>query len=66
MQEEILIQVLKHILKNPYMGCCMCLRKEVIDKAIPFPNKIPMHDQYLGLVAELLGKQNFMKTFVVV
>lgn len=50
---------LKHILKNPYMGCCMCLRKEVIDKAIPFPNKIPMHDQYLGLVAELLGKTKF-------
>lgn len=39
----------------------MCLRKEVIEKALPFPDKLPMHDQYLGLVGELMGKNKLYK-----
>ena len=36
-------------------------KKEVIEKALPFPDKLPMHDQYLGLVGELMGKNKLYK-----
>lgn len=48
--------LLQNILRNSYMGCCMAFRKEIRDKALPFPKNLPMHDQWLGLVAEKYGK----------
>lgn len=48
---------LKNLIKNSYMGCCMAFRKEILDMCIPFPDKIPMHDQWIGLVAERCGAQ---------
>lgn len=39
-------------LKNTYTGCCMAFRRELLSKALPFPKNLPMHDQWLGLVAE--------------
>lgn len=39
-------------LKNTYTGCCMAFRRELLEKALPFPKGLPMHDQWLGLMAE--------------
>jgi glycosyltransferase involved in cell wall biosynthesis len=41
------------LLKNAYMGCCMAFRRQVINKAMPFPPKLPMHDLWIGLIAEI-------------
>lgn len=38
--------------KNSFTGCCMAFRRNVLEKALPFPENLPMHDQWLGLVAE--------------
>ena len=38
--------------KNTFTGCCMAFRRNILDKALPFPKNLPMHDQWLGLVAE--------------
>ena len=38
--------------RNSFTGCCLAFRKNVLEKALPFPKKLPMHDQWLGLVAE--------------
>lgn len=38
--------------KNSFTGCCMAFRRNVLDKALPFPKNLPMHDQWLGIVAE--------------
>lgn len=38
--------------KNTFTGCCIALRRSVLGKALPFPKNLPMHDQWLGLVAE--------------
>ena len=38
--------------KNTFTGCCMAFRRNVLEKALPFPKNLPMHDQWLGLVAE--------------
>ena len=44
-----------NFLKNSYMGCCMAFRKELVREFLPFPEQIPMHDQWIGLVAERCG-----------
>lgn len=38
--------------KNCYTGNCMAFRRNVLERALPFPRNLPMHDQWLGLVAE--------------
>lgn len=45
--------LLKNILQNSYVGCCMAFNKVVLSKILPFPRNIPMHDLWIGLVAEL-------------
>lgn len=60
-KRNVRLGIKENLLKNSYIGCCMCLRKEVIEKALPFPDKLPMHDQYLGLVGELIGKNKLYK-----
>ncbi len=44
--------LLKNLVKSSYIGCCMAFRREVLTKALPFPDSIPLHDQWIGLVAE--------------
>lgn len=51
---------LRNIIKNSYMGCCMAFTKEIAEKALPFPENIPMHDQWIGLTAEKCGKVSFL------
>ncbi len=42
----------QNIIKNTYIGCCMAFRKEMVQAILPFPEKIPMHDQWIALIAE--------------
>lgn len=46
---------LRNIIKNSYMGCCMAFERRLLDFALPFPDGLPMHDQWLGLTAEKCG-----------
>lgn len=45
--------LLRNLIRNSYMGCCMAFRRRVLNKALPFPKDIPMHDVWIGLVAEM-------------
>ncbi|HEY0654965.1 MAG TPA: glycosyltransferase family 2 protein [Chryseosolibacter sp.] len=45
--------LVRNLIHNSYMGCCMALRRTVLMKSLPFPKDIPMHDIWIGLVAEL-------------
>ncbi|NCD03262.1 MAG: glycosyltransferase family 2 protein [Clostridia bacterium] len=44
--------LLNNIFKNSYMGCCMAFKSEIKASILPFPNGLPMHDQWIGLIAE--------------
>jgi glycosyltransferase involved in cell wall biosynthesis len=44
----------RNIIKNSYQGCCMAFRSEMKKYILPFPKKIPMHDQWIGLINEPL------------
>ncbi len=51
---------LQNVMRNSFIGCCMALRKDVIEQSLPFP-PIPMHDQFLGLQALRAGEVLFLK-----
>ena len=49
----------RNLLRNSYIGCCMAFRRELLAYALPFPAETPMHDWWLGLVAEMFGRTAF-------
>lgn len=51
---------IKNLYKGGFHGCCMCFNKKVLNKSLPFPDNIPMHDWWIGLVAEMEGKTLFL------
>ena len=51
--------IFKNLYKNKYLGCCMAFKANVLKKALPFPNNIPMHDWWLGLIADLYFNVGF-------
>lgn len=52
--------LVKNIFDNTYVGCCMAFSRTLLEIALPFPKRIPMHDMWLGLLAELFGTVTFV------
>lgn len=52
--------ILHNLKKNTYFGCCMAFKREVLNKALPFPKQIPMHDIWLGFVSDVFFKSVFL------
>lgn len=55
----------KNIIKNSYMGCCMAFTRRLKDKALPFPADVPIHDFWIGLIAELYFNVHFLPDILV-
>jgi glycosyltransferase involved in cell wall biosynthesis len=52
--------ILKNIYDNTYTGCCLAFTKPLLEIALPFPHRIPMHDMWLGILAEIFGQVEFV------
>ncbi len=52
--------LLKNVYDNSYVGCCLAFTRPLLELALPFPAGIPMHDMWLGLLAELFGAVEFV------
>jgi glycosyltransferase involved in cell wall biosynthesis len=55
--------IIRNLVKNSYLGCCMAFKRKVLEIAIPFPNgivKYPMHDIWIGFVAECFFSSYFI------
>lgn len=52
--------LLRNLISNTYLGCCMAFNRKVLEKALPFPAKLPMHDIWLGFISELFFKTEFI------
>lgn len=50
----------RNIFDNRYMGCNMAFSRDLLQKALPFPRRIPMHDMWLGQLCERVGKTEFL------
>lgn len=53
--------LINNIIKNKFIGATIAFRASLLEKVLPFPAKIPMHDQWIGLLAELYGKTSYIK-----
>lgn len=51
---------IKNLYRNGYLGCCMAFRKELLPYILPIPRSSPMHDMWIGLIAETVGKVSFI------
>lgn len=46
----------RNIMKNTFMGCSMGFTRSVLEASLPFPDDIPMHDQWIALKALKMGE----------
>ena len=54
--------IIKNIIRNGYVGCHMAFTRKVMEVALPFPENIPMHDVWIGLISELYGDVMFERS----
>lgn len=47
-----------NLLKNRYMGCCMAFERKLLYDALPIPDEIEMHDQWLGMLNDKRGARS--------
>ncbi|NLB35855.1 MAG: glycosyltransferase family 2 protein, partial [Clostridiales bacterium] len=45
-----------NFIRNSFVGCCIAFRAEIKRIVLPFPQNLPMHDQWIGLLTELYGR----------
>lgn len=50
----------QNIVRNSFIGCCMALRAQLKEQALPFPKDLPMHDQWIGLLGYRYGTVRFL------
>ncbi len=46
--------------RNCYLGCCMAFKRKILEKALPFPKKLPMHDIWIGNIAAFFYSITFI------
>ena len=58
---QFIDHLLPNLMKNKYHGCTLAFRKELLKKVLPFPDDIPMHDSWIGLVNHLYGETIYLE-----
>jgi glycosyltransferase involved in cell wall biosynthesis len=57
--------LVNNFIKSSFIGCCMAFHRSVLTKALPFPDQISMHDQWIGLIAQKYFKVKFIPRILV-
>jgi glycosyltransferase involved in cell wall biosynthesis len=58
--------LLKNIWRNSYLGCCLCFKSKILNKVLPFPENIPMHDMWIGVVSEYFYNPKFINDKLII
>ena len=53
--------LVKNLMKNSYMGCCMAFRSRIKDVILPIPEEMYMHDYWIGTAGEKMGGTGLLK-----
>ncbi|HEA20194.1 MAG TPA: glycosyltransferase family 2 protein [Pricia antarctica] len=53
--------ILRNLIKNNYIGATMAFKRRILEKSLPFPRNIYMHDIWLAMTAEIVGKTFFIE-----
>jgi glycosyltransferase involved in cell wall biosynthesis len=54
-----------NIIKNKYLGCTLAFRSILIPRLLPFPDNLPMHDSWIGLVSSIYGKNFYISDVLI-
>ena len=46
--------------KNPYYGCLMAFKREILGLCLPIPSSNATHDSWIGTVNSLIGKAHYL------
>lgn len=52
------LSLFKTFALNGYTGCCMAMRRSVLDVVLPFPIGLPMHDWWIAILCLIFFKVN--------
>tara|TARA_R110002167_G_scaffold206691_14_gene410789 strand:- start:10812 stop:11519 length:708 start_codon:yes stop_codon:yes gene_type:complete len=52
---------LNNLVKVKFLGATLAFRRSVLERALPFPKHIPMHDVWLGLIAETTASTMYIE-----
>lgn len=55
----------KNLIHSSYMGCCMAFKRRILERALPIPAGVSLHDQWIGLIAERYFKVAFIPEVLV-
>ena len=53
--------IFRNLIKNNYVGATMAFNRRVLNRALPFPKDIYMHDIWLAVTAEIIGKTFYIE-----
>ncbi|MEL5894001.1 glycosyltransferase family 2 protein [Bacteroides sp. GD17] len=51
---------LYNLIRNPYTGCLIAFNRKALDYILPFPQKLPMHDSWIGLCCQSFSRVYFL------
>ena len=52
--------LLRNLLRNSYLGCCMAFRRELLKVVLPIPRDVP-HDYWIGMLSETVAEPYFLR-----
>lgn len=55
----------KNLIHSSYMGCCMAFHRRILERALPIPDGVSLHDQWIGLIAERYYRVSFVPEVLV-
>jgi glycosyltransferase involved in cell wall biosynthesis len=58
---EFTAGMVPNLIKPRFRGCALAFRREMLNYFLPFPEDIPMHDMWIGLVNEIYGKTFYLE-----
>ncbi|GGN35535.1 alpha-L-Rha alpha-1,3-L-rhamnosyltransferase [Deinococcus daejeonensis] len=58
--------ILKNYFKNTFIGCCIAFDRVHLDKILPFPDGVSMHDFWIGEIISIYGKVSFLPDRLIV
>jgi glycosyltransferase involved in cell wall biosynthesis len=61
-EKNISFSIIKNIIKNNYLGCCMAFRRYILKYILPFPKYLVGHDWWIGVLISYFGDCFFINT----
>ncbi len=50
-----------NIITNQYLGCTLSFKRKMLQYFLPFPEDIPMHDMWIGILNDIYGKTLYLE-----